>query len=231
MSVLFFDTETNGLPDFKARSADPSQPHLVQLALVETDDDGSERESICVIVRPDGWVISPEMTAIHGISQERAMDEGVPEQHAAGLFLVAQARSRLRVAHNESFDRRILRIAMTRPGFERDVIEATEARQAYCTCNAAKPVVNLPPTDKMIAVGFTGPKPPRLGECIKHFFGEDFPGAHDAMIDARACARVYWRLQSLAKPAALVTPTVRVENAVAEMQARKPARISFGDAT
>ena len=192
--ILVFDTETTGLPDFKARSAEPSQPHLVQLALVEFDDDGGEHEAVNVIVKPDGWVISPEITAIHGISHERAMDEGVPEHHAAGLFLVAQARSALRVAHNESFDRRIMRIAMTRAGFERDVIEATEARRAYCTCNEAKPIVNLPPTDKMMAVGFNGPKPPNLGECMKHFFGEDLLGAHDALNDARACARIYFEL-------------------------------------
>ena len=60
---------------------------------------------------------------------------------------------------------------------------------------AAKQIVNLPPTRKMLDWGFNGPKPPKLEECMKHFFGEEFPGAHDAMVDTRACARVYWRLQ------------------------------------
>ena len=31
--IFAFDTETTGLPDFKARSADPGQPHVIQLAL------------------------------------------------------------------------------------------------------------------------------------------------------------------------------------------------------
>lgn len=195
--ILAFDTETTGLPDFKARSVDPTQPHLVQLALVTFDDDGAEQEAVSVIVRPDGWIITPELTAIHGISHERAMDEGIPEDTATQMFVTFQAKAALRVAHNESFDRRILRIAMTRAAIERDFIEAIEKRPSYCTCNEAKPIVNLPPTEKMMAVGFKGPKPPKLEECFAHFFNEGLPGAHDALVDARACARLYFHLKSL----------------------------------
>src|SRR5580698_937031 len=141
--IITFDTETTGLADFKARSADPAQPHIVQLAVVTYDDDGAELSANSLIIRPDGWMVPPEMTAIHGISHERAMDEGVPEAIAVELFISIQARGWLRVAHNESFDRRIMRIAMTRAGIVRDFIEAIESRMAYCTCNAAKPIVNL----------------------------------------------------------------------------------------
>lgn len=195
--ILCYDTETTGLPDFKARSADPAQPHLVQLALVMFDDTGTEVSANCVIVRPDGWEITPELTAIHGISQERAMDEGIPEDIAAQMFVIAQARAALRVAHNERFDRRVLRIAMTRAGLERDFIEHIDGRPSFDTCAAAKPIVNLPPTDRMLAVGFRGPKPPKLEECIKHFFDEELSGAHDALIDTRACARIYFHLQTI----------------------------------
>lgn len=195
--ILFFDTETTGIPDFKARSNDPTQPHLVQVALVQSNEDGQEIASNVVIIRPDGWTISPELTAIHGISHERAMDEGIPESDAVDMFLLAQSRVQLRVAHNESFDRRIMRIAMTRAAIQRDVIEGIERRASYCTCEKSKPIVNLPPTEKMIAAGFNGPKPPKLEECIRHFFDEDLPGAHDALVDARACARIYRRLVKL----------------------------------
>lgn len=192
--ITAFDTETTGLPDFKARSNNPAQPHMVQLALVDYEDDGTEVSAHSVIIRPDGWVIPAEMTAIHGISHERAMDEGIPEESAVQMFIAVQARSRLRVAHNESFDRRILRIAMTRAGIERDFIEAIEARQSYCTCTKAKPILKLPPTDRQLAAGFTGFKSPKLEECVRHFFSEELPGAHDALVDARTCARVYFAL-------------------------------------
>jgi DNA polymerase III epsilon subunit-like protein len=193
---IAYDTETTGMPDFRARSADPAQPHLVQLALVTCDDAGAEVSAISVIIRPDSWIIPAEVTAIHGISQERAMDEGIAEELAVDMFIAAQGRAGLRVAHNESFDRRILRIAMTRAGLERDFIETIEARASYCTCVAAKLIVNLPPTEKMMAAGFKGAKPPKLEECIRHFFKEELAGGHDALVDARACARVYGALMA-----------------------------------
>lgn len=191
MSALVFDTETNGLPLYNQRSHDPAQPHLVQIALLLLDDDGTELQSAVKIIRPDGWVISPEMTAIHGISQERAMDEGVPEKQAAIMFISAQAQAHIRVAHNASFDTRIMRIAMTRAGIARDFIELVEARPHYCTCNGAKPIVNLPPSPKMLAAGMKFSKSPKLSECYFYFFGEELIGSHDALVDARACARVY----------------------------------------
>lgn len=163
--ILVYDTETTGLPNFKARSADPAQPHLVQIALVNCTDAGVEIDSWCRMIRPNGWIISPEVTAIHGISHEQAMDEGIDEMEAAGTFMVFQARASLRVAHNESFDRRIMRIAMVRTGFQPDFIKAIEDRQSFCTCVAAKPIVNLPP--------------------------------HDALVDARACARIYAAIKAM----------------------------------
>lgn len=195
--ILVYDTETTGLPDFKVRSSDPSQSHIVQLALLLLDDEGREIKAESMIVKPDGWTIPPETTAIHGISQERAMDEGVHESDAVTAFLLMQGAAAIRVAHNESFDRRIMRIALTRLAMERDFIAAIEARPSYCTCNAATPIVKLPPTERMLNASFTGPKPPKLEECMRHFFGEDLPGAHDAPVDARACARLYLHLKSI----------------------------------
>lgn len=200
--ILFFDTETTGLPNFQARSHEPSQPHLVQLAMVLADDDGHEIEHQSVIIRPDGWVIPDDVAKIHGITQEMALANGIPEADAAAMYVAAHATSRLRVAHNESFDRRIMRIAMLRAGVPREEIEAMEARPAFCTCITATSIVNLPPTDRMLAAGFTKPKPPKLQECIRHFFQEDLTGAHDALVDVRACARLFFHLRSLESKAA-----------------------------
>jgi DNA polymerase-3 subunit epsilon len=163
----------------------------VQIAMLMLAEDGTETSMAALIIRPEGWLIPPEITEIHGISQERAMDEGVPEAIATRLFVAMQQRASLRVAHNESFDRRIMRIAMLRSGLSREAVEAIEQRPAFCTCNAARPILNLPPTGRMVAAGRTGPKPPKLEECFRHFFAEELTGGHDALVDARACARVY----------------------------------------
>ena len=195
--MIAYDTETTGLPDFKARSTDPKQPHLVQLALVTCNEDGTEAGAKARIVKPDGWTIPEETTAIHGISQEQALAEGVTEQHAVVTYVMAQAMCTLRIAHNESFDRRIMRIAMTRLGLERDFIEFMEARASFCTCEAAKPILNMPPTNKMTAKGMRSPKPPKLIECMQYFFSEHLVAAHDALADARACARIYFHRKKL----------------------------------
>ena len=203
--IIVYDTETTGLPDYRAASDAPHQPHLVQLAVAVFADDGAELRHRCVIIRPDGWVIPPDVAAIHGITQERALAEGIPEAEAVGLFISLAARASFRIAHNEQFDRRIMRTAMLRSGVRRNVIEAIEAGPSYCTCTEAAPIVNLPPTAKMVAAGFNKPKAPRLEECVKHFFGEDLAGAHDALVDVRACARVYFHLRSLPWAAPRIT--------------------------
>ncbi|AOW48412.1 3'-5' exonuclease family protein [Acetobacter ascendens] len=67
--------------------------------------------------------------------------------------------------------------------------------EKFCTMDAAAPLVNLPPTARMIAAGIDKPKAPKLEECIKHFFNEELKGAHDAMVDVRACARLFFHLR------------------------------------
>lgn len=195
--IFAFDVETTGLPDWKAPSDARTQPHLVQLAMTLADDAGRERACANLIIRPDGWEIPPEIAAIHGIDQSAALAFGIEERTAAELFMIWSEMATVRVAHNISFDDRLMRIALLRAGFKREEIETIERRPSFCTMQKSIHIVNLPPTEKMIAAGFNKPKPPKLSEAIKHFFNEDLTGAHDAIVDVRACARLYLHLQTL----------------------------------
>lgn len=195
--IFAFDVETTGLPDWKAPSDAATQPHLVQLAVTLADDAGRERACANLIIRPDGWEIPPEIAAIHGIDQSAALAFGIEERTAAELFMIWSEMATVRVAHNISFDDRLMRIALLRAGFRREEIETIERRRSFCTMQKSIHIVNLPPTEKMIAAGFNKPKPPKLSEAIKHFFNEDLTGAHDAIVDVRACARLYLHLQTL----------------------------------
>lgn len=194
--ILFYDTETTGLPLWRKPSEHPDQPHICQLAALLTDDEGNGYGSMDMLIRPDGWTIPDEATEIHGISTEKATQGGVPANIAIGAFLGMWRKSDIRVAHNESFDARLVRIQLKR-GDGPDCVDEWKAGKAFCTLKAATGIVNLPPTEKMLASGFNKPKPPKLGECIKHFFGEELEGAHDALVDVRACARVYFHLRKL----------------------------------
>jgi len=199
------DTETTGLPLFGKPSEDPGQPHLVQLAVAVIDPaDWSEQFAQSWIIKPDGWAISPELVAIHGITTERAETEGEPLVDVIREFWKIAGRCDLGVAYNGSFDRKILRIASLRADMEREEIEAAEASLPMVDpCRIATPIVNLPPTEKMLKAGFKKAKTAKLTEAYRHFFGEDFDGAHDAMNDVRATVQVLRRLVELGKVPAL----------------------------
>jgi DNA polymerase-3 subunit epsilon len=190
--ILFFDTETTGLPDFRAPSSDPRQPHLVQLAAILATGPDEEVETLDVIIRPDDWTIPDAAAAIHSITTERALAEGIPLASAVELFNAMLGRAELLVAHNIGFDEKMMRIAYHRAG----LMPSRENMAKVCTMKESTLVVNLPPTDRMLAAGFNKPKSPNLGECIRHFFSEDLDGAHNALIDVRACARVFFRLRA-----------------------------------
>jgi DNA polymerase-3 subunit epsilon len=194
---LIFDTETTGLPDFRSPSDAPHQPHLVQLAMILADAAGTEREAVNVMIKPDGWTIPDDVAKIHGIDQATAERFGIPESLAVHLFLALHIQCSTHVAHNLSFDRRIMRIAMLRAGMSREEVQEIEATNGACTLNATTRLLNLPPSEKMVAAGFNKPKPPKLAECIEFFFKEKLEGAHDAMVDVRACKRVHYHLQTM----------------------------------
>lgn len=199
MPIIVYDTETQNLPLWRQPSSDPGQPHIVQLAALLLADDGiTEIDNFSLICKPDGWTIPDDVAKIHGITTERAMDEGIPEFEVIERFVAMVKMEDLIVAHNEQFDRRIVRIGLTRMGWTKERILTMEAIARFCTMTAAHPIVKAPPTAKMIAAGFTKWKNPTLTECIAHFFaGEVFEGAHDAMRDVVGCARVYRALTAL----------------------------------
>lgn len=200
--ALFYDTETTGLPDFKAPSEAAHQPHIVQLAALLVDLDTRQTiQSMDVIVRPDGWTIPDEVAAVHGITTEHAADVGIPERLAVEMFMDLW-NNRNRVAHNEQFDARILRIALMRHQGNifhspsgKSVPDIWKEGRAECTARMATPICALPPTDKMKAVGRFHHKTPNLGEAYRHFTGNDLQNAHSAMADVLACRDVYFAIK------------------------------------
>lgn len=193
-TILFFDTETTGLPQFKKPSSHPTQPHIVQLAArLVTSQQKVIHEFSAIIKLPEGVKIDEAALDAHGITEEYAAEFGLSPVAVMQLFRRLYSMATLLVAHNTPFDVKLLKAAASRylGGDKFDAVPT------YCTMKVATPIINLPPTEKMIAAGFTKAKSPRLEECIQHFFGEKLDGAHDAMVDVVACQRTYFHLQSL----------------------------------
>lgn len=206
MKALFYDTETTGLPLFHEPSEDPRQPHIVQLGALLVDLDSRKvLASLDLTVCPQGaWEIPEEVAKIHGITTAHAESCGVPELDVIQLLGKIWQRADIRIGHNESFDARIVRIALKRHHHEFQVIDPDlwKAGKAECTQRLATPILKLPPTDKMKAVGRLHHKSANLREAYRHFFGVDFVGAHSAMADAQACFEVYTAIKAAASVAA-----------------------------
>lgn len=192
-TALVYDTETTGLPMFHEPSDDPRQPHIVQIGALLVDIDSRKvLSTLDVVVKPDGWTIPDEVAAIHGITNELAGDVGVSESLALGMLLDLWA-GRPRIAHNESFDARIVRIAQHR--YDESEVDAWKAGAAQCTQVLSTPILKLPPTEKMIRAGRNHHKSANLGEAYRFFTGKELDGAHSAIVDARACMDVFFAIQ------------------------------------
>ena len=196
---LFLDTETTGLPIWSEPSESPGQPHMVQLAAKLVNLDTREVvKSMDVIVKPDGWVIPDDVIAVHGITNERAAADGIPEREAVLQFLAMVAElapDEEAIGHNESFDKRIVRMAAKRyldPGTpETQVLpsERWKAVKSFCTCWKARPHTKLPKN-----------KLPKLTEAYQHFTGKPMEGAHSAGGDVDGCIAVFFAIRDAEAP-------------------------------
>ena len=190
MLALCFDTETTGFTNKAMPPQHSSQPHLVELGAVLIDTaTGCELETLNLIVKPDGYEIPTSASDVHGITTELATKVGIPLLAALAPFSHLCKAADYHVAHNTEFDMVVLIAAFWRAG------RPWPAVNARCTKNMAEPVIKLPPTERMIAAGMGHKfKAPSLSECYQFFFGEELTGAHGALVDALACARVYLEL-------------------------------------
>lgn len=189
MLALFYDKETTGLPIWKEPSEHPDQPHIVQMVakLIDTTTRRTV-QSLDLIIKPDGWTIPDDTAEIHGITTEHALAVGVGEKAAVSMLNDLSAVADKRIAHNEQFDTRIMRIALKRY-FGDEAADAWKQRPAECTMRMSTNICNLRGTH----AGKN--KWPRLTEAYEFFMGEPMADAHTAMGDVNGCIAVYFAIQ------------------------------------
>jgi DNA polymerase-3 subunit epsilon len=197
MKVLFFDTETNGLPT--DRRALPqhvaSWPRILQLGwtLIDIEDNGTM--TVCdarsVVLNPGDLIWNAESAAIHGISQNRVQSEGVSPSQALVQFKALIQQSHVLIAHNMAFDKPILRAEY----FRLDPSETFDwwTPYEYCTMENTKHLCKLPFANGRHGKPSDPYKLPKLVELHTYLFGG--PGDyvfHDALGDVQctiACFR------------------------------------------
>ena len=187
MAYLFFDTETTGLPKrWKEPVANTRNwPHIVQIAWACFDDCGTKLSFKDHIIKPEGFVIPESATAIHGISNDKAMSLGVPIDTVLREFSEAVAGSSRLIAHNLDFDEKMVKVESLR----KEMPDIFKTIQKICTMKSS--------TDHCKIPGPYGNKWPKLSELHIKLFGEDFEDQHNAASDVLCCAKCFFELKRL----------------------------------
>jgi DNA polymerase III epsilon subunit-like protein len=190
---LFFDTETNGLPhDWQAPITESDNwPRILQIAWILTDAEGNAMESSQHLIAPEGpgFRLDAGAAAVHGLTLERLGNEGRWIKDVLADFGRALEKARVIVAHNLSFDQRIVGAELLRLGMEAE-LGMLQQKVGVCTMESGVRHCALPGRRG-------GYKWPKLQELHHKLFAEDFAGAHDALNDVQAAARCFWELRRL----------------------------------
>lgn len=186
---LFFDTETTGLPgNWKAPVTDLNNwPRLVQLAYLYYDKNGNKISHGDFIIKPEGFTIPPDASRIHGISTEKALEEGKALLTVLQEFQALVSETEYLVAHNISFDEKIIGAEFLRNRMP-DILAS---KRKICTMQGT---TNFCKID-----GPYGYKWPKLSELHYKLFKTGFEEAHNAAVDISATAKCFWELKRIGK--------------------------------
>ncbi len=183
--ILFFDTETTGLPkNWKAPVTDlKNWPRMVQLAYVFHDSRGKVISQADYIIKPDGYKIPKGSSSIHGISTGRAMREGKELRFVLEEFNSLLHKAEYIVAHNIRFDEKIVGSEFLRNKMPNPI----PSKRKICTMESS--------TNFCAIYGSYGYKWPKLSELHYKLFRSHFEEAHNAAVDINATAKCFWELK------------------------------------
>lgn len=184
---LVFDTETTGKPkkwNLPYTNTD-NWPRLVQLSWLVFNKNYEEIDRQDHIIFPEGFTIPSSVVKVHGISTARAKKEGKSLVEVLEKFAKAIEHSDYLIGHNISFDENVAGAEFVRT----DIANTLFATPRICTMKQSTEHCKLP--------GKYGYKWPSLAELHFKLFGEKFSDAHNALADAEATARCFFKLLTL----------------------------------
>lgn len=184
---LFFDTETTGLPKDWNTPVDQvdNWPRLVQLAWIVYDLEERKIKEQEYIIKPEGFLIPPQSSNVHGITTEKALKEGNNLHDVLVEFAGAIENADFLIAHNMNFDEKIVGAEFLRGGILNHLFD----KERICTMLSSINFCKIPSNSG------EGYKWPKLSELHTILFGKDFQDAHDAFVDTSACARCFFELR------------------------------------
>lgn len=189
MLTLVFDTETSGLPDFKAPHYAEQQPDVIQFGMQVYDERYPVFELGCLVDYNRGIIIEPDAARVHGISVDMCKRHGWNEGYFANEIDSWFSDVDRIVAHNASFDLKMMRTFWHR----RLGVEKVYSAKVICTMHSSTRICQLP--------GTRGFKWPKLSEAYERLVDpRGFGDAHNALADVGACAKILWALEDAGHP-------------------------------
>lgn len=215
MKVLFFDTETSGLPQDVCRNTlslvnKHLWPKIVQYSSITLDTEtGSVVSTSDYIVKVDDNVVLDGQSAnIHGITNLISKTRGVPIENVLETFTQECDNVDLIVAHNLDFDKNMILKEWY------DVISCDDKEKVHqftnpyikfkktiskvkkmCTLKSNIHRVNIKAVSKKTGKEYV--KWPTLEELHTHLFKEDLSDVnlHNALVDTMVCARCWYNIE------------------------------------
>lgn len=185
--VFILDTETSGragIPVWHPNN------RLLQVCILHEESGDIFKH---YVKYDDSFVVTPESTEIHGISNLTLNSEGVSPKVVLEKMLAWVAErctgdeSPKVIAHNAPFDRDVLRIALFRElGMDFGRGGRDWNWKWYCTVLAARELLPEPGLEL-----FPNEQPYSLGVLYHFYFNEKPDGLHNAIRDVQALRRVY----------------------------------------
>ena len=172
MRILYFDTETNGLPKVRGASDTDvnNHPSIVEIAwqIYQGEQCLKKRTSL---LKPDPEIIwNMESAMIHKIFKQTAIDQGFPVADVLAEFRTDAQGCDVLIAHNLAFDLPVLKCSYLRldPGV---TFEWLPSKQ-LCTMKETTALCKLPFASSKYPRRANDPyKMPKLVELHVHLFG------------------------------------------------------------
>lgn len=189
MKYAVIDTEGSGLFDFTKPADAPGQPRLASLAIIGLNELFEETIQREFLIKPEGWEMTPEATAVNGLTTPFLKEYGSPVRECLDYYSHLILEGYIIASYNAQFDCKTMRGELRRAGMP-DLFEQTPN---VCLMRASTDVCKVPrKTGK-------GWKFPKLSEACAFFKIEPEPTPHNAMEGAIRATKILLALQALAR--------------------------------
>lgn len=180
------DTETSTMFNKELPDTADGQPRLASLSIVRASPTWATQNEHTFYVKPDGWEMHPDATAVNGLTTEWLTEHGTSVMTALQAFCACVAEGRVICGYNVGFDLRVIRAELERHNMPLLIDETL----TLCAMQKCIGVVKKkdPETGRII--------PPKLSEALAHFKIPQY-GAHTSLGDAIGAQRILHQLSTI----------------------------------